>query len=208
MDSAALPTVVGYLDKLPRGLESYPQAVIKGSIVRAMLAVSGLSGLLAPGLLPLPVEDLVRHPPGVTDWVPETYYATIVSAVFDLRFRNAGGQAAFESLLLEANRRLLRGSLYRVLFLVLRPARILSGTEKRWATFHRGSCLSVASYNESSARVRLTHPPFLFGDLSLGGFARAFQAALEAAGGKSAQVFARIESETSTLYQAEWGSHA
>jgi hypothetical protein len=203
-ETSSLRTVAAYLAALPRGIDSYPHALVKGSVVRGTIRESGLTLADVAGLVPQPVEELVRHPPGVSDWIPETYHVVLGSAVFDLKFREAGGIPAFENWILESNRKLLRGPLYRVMFLVLRPQRIFSGSGKRWASFHRGSLLNVVSLVEGGAEVRLVHPPHLFTEVGLGAFTRAFQAALEAGGAGQARVRAKIESETATLYTAEW----
>jgi hypothetical protein len=203
-----LPSVTAYLSGLPHGIDSYPRAMVKGSVVRMTMGEWDFPSMLAPGALPEPVETLVRHPPGVSSWVPEVHHAVVVSAVFDARFRDAGGLGAFESWVRDGNRRLLRGPLYRVMFVVLSPSRVLSGAQQRWATFHRGSLLTVVKREERVVVARLTYPPHLFGDLSLRAFAGAFQAALESAGAKSPRVTTQVESPGAALYDAHWGHEA
>jgi len=201
--SSSLSAVAAYLERLPHGIDSYPQATVKGSVVRAVIGDTGPSSLPV-ALIPPSTEELVRNPPGVSDWVRETHHGALLSAIFDTRFRGAGGIPAFDVWAIERNRTLLRGPLYRVMFLVLSPERILIGVQQRWAAFHRGSLLNVVKRAERAAQVRLTYPAFLFAEHALRWFACAFQVAVEAAGAKNAHVRADVESETSTLFDAQW----
>jgi hypothetical protein len=200
-----LPRVAEYLAKLPRGVDSYPHTLVKGSVVRATIGDSALGSRLAPLDVPDEVAALLKNPPGFSDWVPEVHHAALICALFDAKFGGGGGGVpAFEAWTLEGNRKLLRGPAYRVMFLVVSPERILSGAQRRWEAFHKGSRLEMVKRARTSGQVRLTYPANLFSDLGVFAIASAFQAALEAAGAKGADVFARLETESSTLFEAAW----
>jgi hypothetical protein len=189
---------------LPSGLDSYPQATVKGSVIRAMFPDTERSRFPPRGLIPAPAEEHIHLPPAVTDWIPETHQSALIGAVFDTRFRGAGGLPAFDAWAIERNRALLRGPLYRIMFLVLSPERILSGAQERWGAFHRGSQISVVTREPRSTVARLAHASNLFSEHAIRWFACSFQVAVEAGGAKNARVEAEVESATSTRFHAAW----
>jgi len=65
--------VADYLEKLPAGLDSYPTAEAKSSVVAGMLASKGFRERLSPGDVPPQVESMIRNPPRVVAWIPETH---------------------------------------------------------------------------------------------------------------------------------------
>lgn len=198
------PTAKSYVERLPQGIDSYPEAQIKGAVVRAVLEDVDFRRRVAPGDLPEAVERLLRDPPGLGEWLPETYHSILMSSFFDARFASAGGLPAFEAWVYEGNRKLLSSAAYRILFAVVSPERVFVGAHKRWSAFHRGSSLEVERADKRSAAFRLVYPPRLMSDLAVRGFSMAFRAAGEAAGAKLMQVRFEIESDTTTRYDAHW----
>jgi hypothetical protein len=199
-----LPSVAEYLARLPNAETSYPHATVKAAVTRAMIETTSLAEDLRPGDVPDPILELVHRPPTVNQWLPEVFHGVLGAATYDTMFRDHGGMPAFRAWVLDGNRKLLRGPLYRVLFLVLSPERIFLAAGRRWEAFHRGSTLRVLEHTARDARARLTYPPGLFGELSCNAFAGAFTAAAEAAGAKDVVTRAQIESDTSTLYSTSW----
>jgi len=199
-----LPSVDAYVRQLPNGVESYPAAFVKGSVVRALVERSGYLAALPPGSLPASIEKALRDGIGVTAWLPETFHGTLAAATYDVDFCDKGGMPAYEASVLAGNRALLNSALYRVMFLVASPERILIGAERRWASFHRGSELRVLDHTPKTATVRLVHPPRLFGEHAARGIAMALRAAIDAAGAKCVDVSTTTESETSVLYAGTW----
>ena len=198
------PTVARYLESLPNGLASYPEAVVKGSVLSATFADAGFTP--EPGTLPAELERYALDPPAIGAWVPETFHSTLVGAIFDHRFREQGGLPAFEAWAHERNRRLMRSPLYRVLFWVVRPERVFIGVQKRWSAFHRGSVLEVVSEKTLQRTVRLFHPPHLFSEHALHTFAAAFRAAGEAAGLKEVRTRLKRDQADATVYVVDWAS--
>jgi hypothetical protein len=197
------PTVARYLEGLPHGIDSYPDAVVKGAVLRATLADAGSP--IEPGTLPERLERYALDPPSIGMWVPETFHGALVGAIFDARFRDVGGIAAFEGWARERNRKLFKSPLYRVLFFVVRPERIFIGIKNRWSAFHRGSVLEVVEQRPNHRTVRLSHPPGLFSDHALHTFSAAFLAAAEAAGLHAARARRVSEQPTTTDFAVDWG---
>ena len=197
-----VPTIAGYLGKLPHGAASYADVQVKGSILRAVLSEIPEGASVRTGIPE--VDRLVEDPPPLSAWVPEVHFNALMLAVYEQVFASAGGIPAFVVWVYEGNRRMLRGPLYRVLFAVVSPERVLIGLQKRWSAFRRGTTLSVVSQKETLAVVKHTHPPHLMNELAAHGFAGAFRAASEAAGAKDVFVTFRESSPTETLFEARW----
>ncbi len=199
-----LPSVESYLEGLQNGADSYAQCRIKGSVVVGALAGCGVPLPFAPGLVPPEVEALTRELPSVNDWVSEVHYSALLLAVAELRFRGPEGLHDFDRWILEENRRLLTGPLYRVLFMVASPERIVRAGGERWGRFHRGSTLSVRVESKGYVAGHLAYPANLFPALTLRGFGMALRAAAEAAGAQDVSVSHVVKSETSTDYELMW----
>jgi hypothetical protein len=197
------PSVAHYLQGLPHGIDSYPDAVVKGAILRA--AFTDLGFKPKEGDLPEALARYALDPPAIGTWVPETFHSVLVAAIFDARFRDNGGRDAFETWSYERNRKLFQSPLYRVLFLVVRPERVFIGIEKRWSAFHRGSSLEVVAEAAKRRTVRLTHPARLFSEPALHAFGAAFRAAGEAAGLRQLWVRCDSTADDATTYDVEWG---
>jgi hypothetical protein len=198
------PTVARYLESLPNGLDSFPEAVVKGSVLRATFEDAGFTP--EPGTLPGDLERYAQDPPAIGVWVPETFHSALVGAIFDVRFREQGGMPAFEAWAHERNRRLFQSPLYRVLFWVVRPERVFIGIQKRWSAFHRGSMLEVVGEKTLQRTVRLSHPPHLFSEHALHTFGAAFRAAGEAAGLKEVRTRLKRDQPDATVYLVDWTS--
>jgi hypothetical protein len=81
-----------------------------------------------------------------------------------------------------STRALLRTPLYRVLFAVLSPERLLNGAVHRWHAFRQGTDVVMLEQRRGFARLQLTFPPGLHSDLTLFLLAAAFQAAVDCTG--------------------------
>jgi len=190
------PTLERYLAALPNGLASYPDVVAKAAVLRDTLSEG------TPPELPPELERWRVDPPGVSAWIPEVHFNALMTAIWDHRF--APDRARYDRWVHDRNLRLLGTPLYRVLFMVVSPERLLIGAEKRWSAFRRGSSLRVLERDRHSAAIALSYPPHLQTELSVGGLGSALRAALELAGAKKVVVESGPLGETETRYQARW----
>jgi hypothetical protein len=200
VDDLRVPTVARYLRDLPDGLASYPECLAKASLLHS---IREQGPELDASALPSPLDELVTAPPPVSSWLPEVHTNAIMLAAFDLAFRTAGGMAAFLEWVYERNRKLLSAPLYRVLFLVVSPERLLLHMEKRWAAFHRGTDLTLIERREGHARVRLTFPSKLHCEHSARGVGAALRAAADSAGAKDCRVTVR-PAEGQAEFEIDW----
>jgi hypothetical protein len=193
-----------YLARLPRGLDSYPDYVQKASMYREFLTeVSEADRSLLPTFsgLPAVLAQLVREPVPVTSWVPEVHAYALGMAMADLFFAS---DDAFLDRKLQANRRILSGPLYRLLFLLISPARLLRNVVSRWEKFHRGLPLRVLDLQSNEGTVRLEFPHYMVPDLQVRTYALVLQAAVEAAGGKEASFGVESSGPTFAQYCGTW----
>jgi hypothetical protein len=194
------PSVDRYLATLPNGLASYPECCVKASVLRNTLG----SKPLGPDVeLPLALRRLVDHPPPLTEWIPEVHFNAVSLAIREVHF-NPRSLDDYLAWTFEQNRKLLSTPLYRVLFLLLTPERLLSGMQNRWSAFRRGTELQIVSRAAGRVELRLRHPAFLYPALSSQGMSAAFQAAMEHAGAKQARVEVASPGSTETTFLATW----
>jgi len=194
------PSITSYLDRLPVGVASYPECLVKASVFRNALAVKPLGPEVA---LPPEVRALVDHPPPVSVWIPEVQFNVITLAVRDTHFA-ADDLDGYLAWVLDQNRKLLGTPLYRALFLLVSPERLLLGLEKRWGTFRRGTELRLHRQAPGEVELRLVTPPFLHSQLAMEGLAMAFRAAVERAGARDARVTGDVISSTEIGYNLTW----
>jgi hypothetical protein len=203
MDRGVFPTVAEYVDRLPQGCASYPQCVAKASFLCQSLKDKPID--VAPGALPEPVESLIRTPPAVTAWIPEAHFNAAMFAVRDIHFPGLRGREDFRRWTHQLAATLFQTTLYRALFFVVSPMRLLRGIESRWHAFHRGGVeLRIVEERKTLARIRITYPDFLYVDLALVGLQTSVQAAVEAAGGREVTVVVARLSDGETELLTVW----
>jgi Protein of unknown function (DUF2378) len=194
-----LPSLEHYLATLPGGIDAYPHCQAKASVAR-----DAMQRPLPPSLdLPAPLRALVDQPPPVTAWIPEVHQNALMLAILDTHFDETDVDG-FYAWILDRNRRLFSGPLYRALFFVISPERLLGGFQRRWSTFRRGTELAVEQRGKGRARARITTPPHLHSKLSARGIGFGFQAALERAGGGDVRIEIPSHSPTEVIYELSW----
>ncbi len=196
------PLTAAYLAQLPDGASSYPECVSKGAIIRRRL--QRLSGDWPRGLLPSAIEDLLANAPASSAWLPSVHQHAATFAYGDVMFDDdAGGAQLLESLRAD-NQRLLTSRLYRIMFALGNPTRVLRNAEKRWRAFHRGTKLRVIDARPASATLRLEYPAHLYHPITLRGLANAYEVVLAAAGATTAKLEVHVESPTAALVTGGW----
>ena len=193
------PRMNAYLAQLPAGIDSYPDVLEKASVYREYLVGADCDALRL--LLPAALHPLVDAPPPRSAWVPEVHVGALFLALSDM----LGEEEAFLDLAYRANRRLLSGPMYRLLFSLLGPRTILKGAQSRWGHFHRGVTMHVELIDEArGATVRLTFPPKLLVPLLFRSYGEAFRAAAEVAGAKEASVRIEAHGDAYVRFAIDW----
>jgi hypothetical protein len=204
MDARSFPTAAAYVEKLVGGLSAHPQCLVKGSVMREILRAP--FALELRHALPAEIAIHFEHVPVATSWVPEVHVQAMLLAIFDRFFaaRPGGGDAAFVEWAYEENRRLFDTPLYKVIFFVMSPERLMNGVEKRWGTFRRGTTLHVVERRPGFVRLVVRHPGGLYTELLARVRATSFRAAAVCAGAHDARVRVEARRAAETDFVLTW----
>ena len=179
----SMSLVEDYLTSLPAGLDSYPEACIKGAVVCSL--AEGLGERLLRGQVLHPVaQRMIDDPPMANSWVPDVQLHVLYLAAMEVCFSGSTGASAFEEWIYLHTRQSLQSPLYRILFVVLSPGQVLRGLPRRWAAFHRGTTLDVVTVEKARAKLRFSCPPGLMPEAALIALRAVLRAAGAAAGAK------------------------
>jgi hypothetical protein len=198
VQEAVVPSYARYVASLPGGLDAYPAAQAKGTLVRSVLLGHPLEVLRA---LPAPVRTWVTDPPLDNDWVGEARVCALIHAIAEARGWRE--RAALEWTRAR-DRDLLAGPLHRILMLAATPEALLRHAPTRWAAFHRGSTLTFGGFSDDGARASLAFPKGLFDPLLLRAFGGAFEVALELARARRPAVALEEVGDGFARYVARW----
>lgn len=197
---SALPTVASYLERLPGGIDAHPECQVKGSLVNDALWDNQVSKELP---LPSAVRAIVEKPPPVSVWVPEVYLNVLMLAVLDARF-GPDNVAGYLEWIYARNRKLLSTMLYRALFFVLSPERLLFGVEKRWAFFRRGTTIAALRRGPRDVELQVTSPPYLYNEMTAHGISAALRAGIDCAGAVDTRVGGELRSPCLMVFRVTW----
>ena len=201
----ALPGLERYLARLPLGLDSYPEAGVKGSIVRSVLGHPAMQTLADTTEIPAVVRRIIAEPPLASGWVNEVHFNALSCALVDIAFDRADGLERYEDWGVELSRGLFSAPLYRALFTVMNPSHLLTAVSMRWGAFHRGSVLTHASHPERDViDLRLACPAHLHPPPILHATTGGFRAAIEATGGVATSVRWSADTPTTVRWLFRW----
>lgn len=195
----SLPLLAGYLESLPRGLDSYPDYQQKASVYRQTFH-RRTSAMLAP-LLPPPLARLLTEPLPISAWLPEVHANALFVALYETHYKD---EEAFLRDGRETGRRLFTGPLYKILMALTSPALVVRRANTGWTAMHRGIALDARLAGDKAATVHLTFPRGLTPRVAALSYASAFHAALEAAGAKRVECALARHTAEEALYDATW----
>lgn len=188
-----------WLAGVPGGLEAYPEAQAKGSLVRSALEGQPIPELLAR--LPQPLRTMVAEPPVGSEWVPEAHLDGLLLAIADARGMTDDELYAW---IRAQNRALFESPAYRILMAVMSPGALVRFAGGRWANWHRGTTLEIEGVADDGVRGTLTFPRGLFDARLLRIFGEAFVAALQLASAVSPVVKVVEAGPESARYLVRW----
>ncbi|MGB8930359.1 MAG: hypothetical protein WCC48_03805 [Anaeromyxobacteraceae bacterium] len=188
-----------YLAGLPAGLDSFPECVAKGSVLRSTLVQQPVAEIAAR--LPAPLRAIVTDPPIDSEWMSEVRLVAVYLAVTDVR---GYGDAEALAWARDRNRALFRNPAYRILMAVSSPATLLRGAAMRWSNWHRGSTLEIDGILDEGVRALLRFPPGLFDELMLKVFGEAFSAGLELAHARTPASTVELVEAGVARYTVRW----
>jgi hypothetical protein len=187
-----------YLEKIPGGINGYPECMHKGEPFAVWLERSPIAGLAA--VLPPEVGRYLQPNARIATWVPEVHTTVVYLAIRE----RLGDDDAFLAHSRTCNRAVLQTPLNRILFAVASPRGILRGAATRWGSLHRGTQVDVRLPDDRSAEVTLTFPPHLLPEIVLGGNGAGIKLALEHAGAREVALETRVLGPTQACFAARW----
>ena len=199
VDATRHPRAASYLAQLPRGLNTYPECVGKGSIVRTYCDALRERNTRAASL-PAPLAAWLIEPPPFGSWVSEVQSRALSHILFD---ELGYSDAAALRWTFERNVELLGGRAYRALSFVAFPELLLRGAGIRWNQFHRGTELSASTVGAEHF-VNLRFPANLFDALTVRAFGEALRAVMTISRAKQVDIVVEAVSSRSARYRVDW----
>lgn len=179
-----LSRMSSFLERLPFGLDSYPDHLQQASVFKAFLAFLPTQGL--DHELPKPLDALVRGDYAANDWLSEVQVTALYLACADAHIPR---EIDFVAKALSAHKALFSDPLYKMLMGSMPPSVMVKGAAERFAVFHRGITLTTQIKERPyEAEFKLTFPPGLVPPLISLSYATAFEAAFLSAGAQEAWV--------------------
>jgi len=164
-----------YLATLPKGIDSYPSCVQKGSIARVWLEAG--PKLLNRDALPEPVRALAERPPLPSSWVPEVHANALYLAIAE----HFPSEPAFVDFCYRMNRNMMRSVVYRTMARVASPHSFLQAARLGWRLLRRGVDIEIVR-GHCEAKISLAWPSNVTPLLVARAFQTSWRAWLEATG--------------------------
>lgn len=197
---ARLPHLEAYIERLPRGLDSYPEAQAKASLLQSVANFRPVPRQ-AKEALPTALRTLLDSPPPVTHWISQVHTHAVLLA---LRDSVCSGQEDFVRFCYLRQRELFQTAMYRVMFALATPNMLFRALARRWGSLHRGTDLSIAERTDTSVRLDLDHGPHLWDpEVSLA-TAAGLRVVLDLSGAVGAKVEVEHPSDEQTVFRGQW----
>jgi len=196
----AMTRIERYLFALPAGFASHPECQHKFATIRDFIAGTPLLERL--DVLPPQVAELVRNPPPVTAWVSEVVANCIFLGIREACCESDEDYYTFSA---ERSRQMMRRPMYKLMFALITPRRVVKGAGWKWTQFHRGTTMTGALDEDGrGGTLEVRFPPGLMSPIAAGGYAGALRAAFELS--SSTPVTLEIEDTRpgSFRYRARW----
>ncbi len=194
-----METMHDYLERLPNGIDSYPDCQMKASFLQEKFSSPPVP--FDRARLPPVLQNLLNNPPPASVFVPTVHMFALNHALLDAM---GGDEDAFERHTVDANRRQLTSPLYRAMFLFVSPKNLINNADARWGKVHRGVTLSSEVTGERSFRGSLTFPEHLAFPLLLTMWAAIFKLGIELAGAKNVKSEVGTVTSTHGTIFGEW----
>jgi len=198
IDPKRFPALAEYLERLPAGLLSYPEATSKGILLRSSMASHYVHRTWKD--LPPAIVSAVRSPPAVTGWVSTVLTDAVFCLVADTFYPTPEAMLKWNY---DRTLRMAKVPMYSAIAGVVGLERFLKGAARVHALFQRGTDVSV-EVRGAGADVFLRHVPHLHGTLNHLSNEGVFRAALESAGGLDVTVKMLESTPTLARYEARW----
>ncbi len=189
-----------YIARLPDGLASHPDCVVKASLYRSTLEGRSIPKAAADAL-PEPLRRMVQSPHPVSAWVPEVHSLALLNVHYDTA---CNSRDDFERFCYLRQRRLFDGPLYRAVVKLASPNLLLRTAALRWGALHRGTTLVVERNDRGRALLSMEHPEYLWDALTRLALGAGFRALIDLCGGRNATIGVVDASATHMRLEGRW----
>jgi len=197
---ARLPHLEAYIERLPQGLDSYPEALAKASLLRSVANFRPIPRR-AREALPAALSTLLDAPPPVTHWVSQVHTHALLLA---LRDSVCSDQEDFVRFCYLRQRELFQTAMYRVIFALATPSMLFGAIALRWGSLHRGTDLSLGARTDTTVRLDLDHAPHMWDpEVSLA-TAAGLRVVLDLSGAVGATFEVERPSNEQTVFHGKW----
>ncbi|MEL6546319.1 MAG: hypothetical protein AAFQ82_16950 [Myxococcota bacterium] len=200
LDDAHAPLTTRYIESLPDGLQSHPQAQVRSDVLHTVRAA--LSDV--DTMMPEPMRVALRDQSDER-WHPEVVGVALMLMCRDWVFQS---DEAFLEWAFEASLKLFETPLNRMLMMVVSPTLVSIGAGKKWGNFHRGSELVSGGVNkEGSLHVvsgHMSFPEHLFPELIVARWSRSILAALSTTRAQDPKIETTAYTSTIAHFRVTW----
>lgn len=193
------PTLYMYIARLPRGLDSYPEAQTRADM--AVAVQKRWPTLADRSDLPEDVKAPLLRPWVEGEWISETVFMAYHALIRDVIFRD---DDLFKKFCYDVAVESFSSTIMRAVMHFVSPALLVMGASKRWTMMKRGTELVAVKSSKESLAVKLTYPPNMYHRCMLDGFAESFRAGINCTRVNSCSVVARPVSELECHFDAQW----
>lgn len=184
-----------YLEALPRGVQSFPDAKAKVGAHRGFFDEGAVHAHLPPAVL----TSIFETP--ASSWVPEVHVTMGHIAMREASFES---DADYVDYARKHNYRLFSSSLYRHAFRLFQPARIARLTNSAWGLFHRGSSIHISGQTPNSLDFSLRHRRKIWPNFVRHSLLTSAAEAMRVAGTESAHTTVLSETDTQFSASVRW----
>jgi hypothetical protein len=188
-----------YVASLPRGLASYPECRSKASIwknIHRWTETGKLVGHVPPELTVFSAEGLLDN-----TWISAAESFASHLALRDVLFPSDAAMVEHFRML---DRQLLSGPLYRMLFAVASPLRVVHAADRRFRAMFEGITLAVHQEDDCRVGLSLRYAPGLLPPLVGSLYLVAFEVAAELAGAKAVKSRVISHGDIAAKYELTW----
>jgi hypothetical protein len=198
LDPARFPSLHAYLSALPSGLDSYPEAQSKGSMLRSSIEGQDL-GELGLGL-PDPLRRLIEAPPPSGVWVSAVHTDAVFHAVADRFYPTDDQVIAWTE---ERATVMARNPMYAAILRVPGPSMLIRTTAKIHDLVQQGTTMRAELHGQR-AELSMAFPSHLHTRLNLISNVGLFRGVVRITGGKDVRARMTSFSATGAHYECSW----
>lgn len=187
------------MERLPNGLDSYPECQMKASFLHEKFAQSPVP--LDRSQLPDRLVHYLDNPPPSSIFVPSVDMFALNYVLLDAFGRDVD---RFRKYTVEINRQKLTSNLYRALFLFVTPAGLVAKAGERWKKVHQGVTMEAKMTGERTFEGVIRFPPHIACEMMVNIWADILALAVGLAGAKNVRTKVVEQSPTLGRYTGGW----